>query len=97
MTSTIVRYLPLGLRAARILLAVASRIAESSPQEREEIWQRMLAIYTVLTNVAKRAQQSSRLPSVPQLPPPSGWSPTSENHKHRELRQAMRQFGKTIG
>ena len=91
-----IRFLPLGIRAAKIFMAVAARIAESTLQEREALGRHLIAIYNLLKGVAERQQETSHLPVLLALPAPQEWneSRSGQNNDWREkFHQSMYQFG----
>ena len=94
-----IRFLPIGIRAAKIFMAVAARIAESTLQEREALGRHLIAIYNLLKGVAERQQETSHLPVLLALPAPQEWneSQSGQNNDRREkFHQSMYQFGQRI-
>jgi hypothetical protein len=80
-------------------MAVAARIAESTPQEREVLGRHLIAIYNLLKGVAERRQETSHLPPLPMLPAPQEWNElqSGQNDGMQErFRRSMQQFGQTI-
>ncbi len=98
MVRAAIRFLPIGIKAAKILQAIAVRITEATPQEREALGRHLIAIYNLLKGVAERRQETSRLPPLPMLPAPQGWNEpqSGQNDGMQErFRRSMQQFGQT--
>ena len=98
MVATVFRYAPIAIKAAKVLHHLARLYAESTPQERKDIKDHLLAIVDILKSVAMRNRDSAHPPAVLTLPPADLMEPTPESHEPRRkrFRGQSRQFRRNL-
>jgi hypothetical protein len=105
MVTTIVRYAPLAIRAAKVLHYLARLYGGSTQQEREAIKDHLQEIWEILENVAERSGEVRQTPALLMLLPgeiPAGAGDSSKRRKvrvmerSRQVRQNVREFAGLI-
>ncbi len=94
MVATAVKYAPIAIRAAKVLHHLVRLYAESSPQEREDIKDHLVAMLDILKRAAMRGRNSTDLPPFLMLPPAELLEPGPKLHdaRRKRFRGQSRQF-----
>jgi hypothetical protein len=86
MVTTVVRYAPLVIRAAKVLHYLARLYGESTLQEREDIKEHLQAIWKILKKVAERSGEVRQTPALLMLPiGDTSWG-SGDSSKRRKVR-----------
>ena len=98
MVTTAFRYAPIVIRTAKVLHHLVRLYEESTPQERKDIKDHLLAIVDILKSAAMRSNDSGHPPAVLMLPPAEILEPTSEFHDscRKRFRGQSRQFRRNL-
>ena len=93
MVSRVYTYLTIGISLAKVVVAVAERIQESTPEERREIARHVAAIYRILRDATERSGDAKDFPML-MLGPATPQD--SHNRRMERLQDGIRQFRHTF-
>ena len=105
MVTTVVRYAPIAIKAAKILHHLVRLYSETTPQEREDIKDHLVAMVDILKRAAMRGRNSTDLPPFLMLPTAELLEPGPEFHdarrkrsrgQSRQFRHNMRQIVRAV-
>ena len=93
MVSRVYTYLTIGRWLAKVAVAVAERVQESTPEERTEIAQQVVAIYRILRDATERRGDVRDFPMLMLGP-----ATPNDGHDQRmeRLQNGIRQFRHTF-
>ncbi len=93
MVSRVYTYLTIGRWLAKVVVAVAERVQESTPEERTEVARHIAAIYRLLREAM---EQHGDVRDFPMLMLGPGTPNDSHNQRMERLQNGIRQFGHTF-
>ena len=93
MVSRVYTYLTIGIWLAKVVVAVAERVHESTPEERTEIARQVAAIYGILRDATERSGDAKDFPMLMLGP-----ATPNDSHSQRmeRLQNGIRQFRYTF-